>query len=443
MLTYNVNLTYGDGSTAATTDTIRVVLIDGTWYIATFQQTIQNFDWDAFFNPQRPQTWYNLLGYSAVGDFGDGLWPVQQSNYWGFIDGDYEVVIPLMFSHVLQPVYDGMKGIAGGMGFNNGIAIVGLNNAFGVIDVQGEFIVPLSRDYDIQGRVFTDNYIILGSHMFSYDGTILLDNIFQLSGFNENGLLAIIRCDERGSVCALFNPNGEIIFELDNYTAIWQPHYNGIRLATSPTDRFTDYWLPILQNPPGHWGWGVFRYFDAINMNGELFFDEPKPLRIDRITGDWRHTNRTLHDFEVLSLFSYSQNMTFAYNTSGEIIGYADGVWGYWSNGILVSDLREVSDGVVTDPFSQLRGTGGEIINLYSGTSYQFGYIHLINDMVAIVKDENQIFYGLFVKGELLYPLEYTSITQGWLTTGDFTLSRGPEQLTVRITAEGTVVENP
>ena len=55
--------------------------------------------------------------------------------------------------------------------------------------------------------------------------------------------------------------------------------------------------------------------------------------------------------------------------------------------------------------------------------------------------DENRIFYGLFVNDELMYPLEFTGITS--VVAGRFTLRRGPEQKTIRITPEGEVIENP
>jgi|GEM_PF-6094945 len=412
MLTYSVNITYADGSTASTTDTIRVVLIDGTWYIATFQQTIQNFDWDAFFNPQRPQTWYNLLGYDAVGDFAYGLWPVQQNRYWGFIDEGFEVVIPIMYQHIIKPLY-------GRHGFNYGVAVVLVNGANGILDTDGNFFTPLNRDFfnrhyarmnDSQ-VIINENFIVLGSHMFTHEGVILHDNFREVFAHNNYGL--VVGTQAVPGIVG-WGPSLVVDFEGNILSEIGAAGRFGItrRMPNIESDRFSDNWLLVLQYQ---------RYLNAVNLQGGLLFDEWKEWSSTR---HWRHKNSCRDSFDLLAVYSVSQDRTFLFDANGEVVWSEEGEWEHWQGGVMIN-VR-----------------GGQIYRLRDSEISNFGRIRIISNAVAIVMDENQIFYGLFVNDDLYFPLEFTMVQQT-LITGIFNMNRGPEQISIQATNYGVEIINP
>ena len=58
--------------------------------------------------------------FSAIGRFSEGLAPVKGKIQWGYINKDYDIVIPLMYERAFS--------------FKEGLGMVVLNSQYGLID---------------------------------------------------------------------------------------------------------------------------------------------------------------------------------------------------------------------------------------------------------------------------------------------------------------------
>ena len=362
---------------------------------------------------------FEANGYFNAGDFGGGLLPVTVG-YWGFVNIQNETVIPCMYNDVIVPA-------GGRKGFNYGVAIVGLNGAFGAIDMEGNFIVPLNKNYvpsgmlGVGGFIVTKNYILIGNYMFSRDGTKIHDNIYSIFSYSDNGLL--VRFKNEDSVAdVVIDSNGNVL--LDFEIEVYVNNYSGqtYKLSDTKTDDFSEYWFLITRNN--------FE-FNAVSMNGELLFNEWR-TRSDDGDGDWEFTAVYYDSFNVLSLYSSSQDKTFAYDSDGKVIWSAGGKWEYWTNGLMIKNR--------TGGFFRSPDTSGQIANIYSETTFNFGSIEVFSKNSAIVKDENAIFLGLFVNDKLAYDTIYTKIDNKTDSLGRiYTLHRGNETEKILVTHSGTI----
>ena len=66
--------------------------------------------------------------FSAIGRFSEGLAPVKGKIQWGYINKEYDIVIPLMYERAFS--------------FKEGLGMVVLNSQYGFIDHTGQIRIP-------------------------------------------------------------------------------------------------------------------------------------------------------------------------------------------------------------------------------------------------------------------------------------------------------------
>lgn len=172
-------------------DGLRAVMRDGLWgYV--------DEDWEVIVP----------FMYNDRGAFSNGLAPVKQGYFWGVIDRHNNVIVNFQFDSV-YPFTNGFVPLRRPFTFNNGVLGVEVNQAVGVIDETGNFIVPLNQRYNHEGRmafeqrgtVIPTNYpmrffgeffqLQYGWHdIFRLDGTFVRDHANILYTL-ENGNLLI------------------------------------------------------------------------------------------------------------------------------------------------------------------------------------------------------------------------------------------------------------
>jgi hypothetical protein len=389
-----------------------------------------NKTFDGFIDTQNNKV-FEANGYVDVGDYGDGLIPVttdEYGRYWGFVNLDNESVIQMIYNDIETPV-------GGRKGFNDGLAVVGLNGAYGVIDVAGEYVIPMSKEYNVHSNAYytaiiTDTYIILGEYMFTRDGKQLRNDIKDVYCYNNNGLLVYFT-DELYH-CGILNQVGEITLDFGERIQSKLGH-SLVKLSDVPTETVSDYWFLLVGNDSN---------LNLVNLDGEFMFDDWKPGTFIGEIGmpefDWDYSGLYGY-YDLISLYSARQNKTFVYDANGSEIWSGDGKWDYWSNGIIVRPAKDRSSQPQGNPI---------IANIYDGTSSEFGSVEVVNETTAIVSDTGGIFFGLFINGKLAYDLEYTKIDNGssldygggWQKNKvEYTLHKGNEETKILVSRNGTV----
>ena len=355
--------------------------------------------------------------YQDCVDFSEGLFPVRKLNYWGCVDEDNKTVVDFMYNTGIK---DGWGSTGMGRMFEYGRMPVGLNGISGVIDTQGNYIIPLKADGSIGTiELITDSFIICrlpkayrsATEVFAlYDRNgILIDVLSDVYGYTAGALFAAVRHEDRSLEQLIFLSDGQSI-----------PLPNGMRYNRKTSEIVHYYkWVPISTEDARQ------AEYNFISKTGSLLFDEWE-------IGSYAEFYQTPHGYTVFSLYSRetekSRLRVFAPDDSivfDKTIEHANRQSEYFTgfNGIVVAS-----------------GNKKMIVSLNTGETTSYPNIEISGPHTAIVSDS--LFYGLVVDNMLQYDgIVFTRIAYNSYND-TYTLEKGAESITIRVAISGKIV-NP
>ena len=327
--------------------------------------------------------------YHNLTPFSNGLLPVKTGGYWGCVDFNNNTVIDFM--------YDGMS-------VRHGLISAGLNGSVGLMDIKGNYIIPLDPDNGIDSFVYvTQNYIIARTEghfsLYSREGKLLLDDISR-----------IVTYSQKAFVCTLSGTKDTQYLVQSDGSRTELPDGSEVAFVDSTNPPLYNNWLRITIRK------GEDVKSNLINNSNELLFDE---WLEDDIYG--------LYDEKYFRVGAGFDENTRIYTSKIFDI-----------NGNYISSLN--SKGFKGDPYfegSEALALEDVYLDLRTGQSFSFDSIEKTGPYTAIVK--KGVFYGLLHKSELIYDLEYTKISGG--ENGFYTLEKGINKKHIRISMDGQVEE--
>lgn len=350
--------------------------------------------------------------YEDCGNFAEGLCAVKKDGYWGFINKDNETVIEFLYDDVgAKSLEDAKNGtpLSTDIRFRYGFIGVKLNDACGVIDKTGAYIIPLNKDY--YGR------FIIEENFFGYDNGY--PNIYSV--FNHDGNFLI-----RGNIGG-FTSDKMFVRNVDNKHLL-SMDYTG-QILTDFTEMYKDsfvdnkhcedFTIERTIETDGRQYYRIhariwaYHYYNYLDQDGQLLL--ATCIETERIE-DYG-INGTL----IVSYRYSNGESTEIYSPDGTKIKAFEENYDIWHDDIIVSKTYIVS--AIDD-----------------SVNYEFSKIETINDNIAIVTDTNGIFQGLFVGEGLAYATEYNSVTYD-ITADVFTFQKGNEQTKIRVAKNGRIIE--
>jgi len=121
------------------------------------------------------------FSYEDCGSFSDGLAAVKKDDFWGFINAKNEVVIDFIYDEVGTTD----SGDSSFKEFEHGLMTVSINDARGIIDTTGAYVVPLKKehsDIDIHEKVFVIDEVI-----YNHDGKRIAEG--DLLDYDDSGII--------------------------------------------------------------------------------------------------------------------------------------------------------------------------------------------------------------------------------------------------------------
>ena len=427
--------------------------------------------------------------YIERGAFVDGICPVKKDDYWGVIDKFNNVIVDFQYNDVsvdyqynyydnasignatLGYSWDYLYGMDCKFRFGFLGVCVGTppNTAWGVIDTSGEYLIPLNKEYtrayfiepficmrEICGNKLSAN-LPGPSTLYNKDGTVFR-NRTMIVDIYENGNILV--CDNIGGYDYNYDSNSVMLKDTEG----WNDYsYKIINMDGETVKNITEDAFKATRmdeskdyntssgNDGGklgkpYCGWRYYRYLqydkntnDYINYVNYVSTDNGRFLLED--WGDARSASGSMSgrdlDFKdnyvaVYNFIDITNNNTRFYKSDGSLVKQLEGSYEYW-NGFAINE----------DTVNR------ELIDLTSDVQYRFWKFDLyyavdnpITKKVAIVKDEDGIFYGLFIDKSLAYDTSYNSVTYD-LETQSFLLEKGNTKTRIYIDENCKVSEEP
>ena len=336
---------------------------------------------------------YATKGYSLR--YSCGLIPVQRDNYFGFRDQDGETVIPEQFNDISDGVHGKYRVQlpSNQLGFIAGRIGVSVNDTWGVIDTQGDYVIPLSKD--ISAILYLDkDFIIIArsgkTELYDHDGKILstLDGVAGSFATLQNGAYLTLSCKGR----IIVNKAGTVVAK-DKYAV-------GMTILK-------DEWVETNGN--------------FINALGDQFFADNEgagPLGTTTVSENLQLILKRTRSPYVFRIYDFNQKKL------AEISGVED--FKLWNEKYAIARDKSRDGGLQ------------HLIPLAGGKKYTFNEIEVVNENTLIVHNEDGTYYGVFVIDQLAIPMEYNSISS---SNGQLKLQKGPVATTIEIAWNGTITE--
>lgn len=365
---------------------------------------------------------YDELGTA----FYRGVIPVNKNGYWGAIDTKGNTVIDFMYDRMYSSYYGNGYADSDNTGtgfsyenineivrFTNGYIIAELNEAKGLFNYKGDITRPLSQSIERPIYMGVDCYITdVGSehtngyyNMYNWDNE-LLKTFRRFYAFNEEYLYVIV--SDLDSISPIHGSWAEAIDMKGNtvWSAVNMPEINPIFIDINIEKN-----VFIIRSGEAHTGMTyTYSVYDIDGVGRNL---PKKPIYEDIEFHD---------DFMILLA---QQNTTSFYNYN-----------------LLLSEPFLKYDGepflyvsIFNERYILMRKVGiSSSRTLYSIDSkqrYTFGSFEAVSDNIAIVQDQDQVFYGLWINNRLAINYDYTAITYD--EHGSFTLRKGADELKVKV----------
>ena len=377
--------------------------------------------------------------YQDCKGYGDGLFAVKLNGYWGFIDTDGNTAIDFLYTDLFAD------------GFEYGRCFISINGAWGAILSDGTFLVSPAQG--AQSLFYNgEAFFQIGSNVYNQQGTLLRSGnfIWHADGdrclvYSEEGTAEII--DAGGNTVAdlcqtaiqtlpasasvgiypVSQRNDSLYYGFGNWLS-----YDG----SEPTVQMVwDDWILIQAIDPKSTSQGSrSRYYNLINLQGELFWDS------------WKLENYQQEYKDRLAISMY-RNYALVSDLQGNFVE----VWDLTAktslrfDGVLASNLYLWNDFFVTP--KQDDGQGRSLCRIYSlkneGEPYFVSSALAIDENYLQITEENGIFYGLLavnsgVLTEAAFP-EYTRIDYQ-SSQNLITLERGAETTVYWIAPSGALI---
>ena len=393
--------------------------------------------------------------YEEIGVFSDNVCPVKKGGYWGVVNEKNKTVIEFQYDTATEKFVDRLLGVS-------------INGAGGVISKDGNYIIPLNGEY---GKVeqITKSHILMGYDV-NYDvvwGSANATFVFDTSGKElyragassdfmthpvEGERISILDdehfCIVGKNGCRIFDAKGNELFEVNKLLGLEHREYFG--QMNFPFRLFGNGYYYVEYEKNNHWSISLF------NLQGELFFDKQLEKYNEQKRGG-------------ANLFAFPDGSVWCYWNDNYYGGENDVCYfeHYNKNGVLISSGTEQTDedtfvysispwnqnwllkiynhqtSTIYNPFNGNSADFGEIIEFLGQHGSTGGVGWDTKDFPAnaiIVKDTNNIFYGLFVKDKLAIPCEYNKITYN-ASSDFFTLQKGNTSRKIRVARNGRIIE--
>jgi hypothetical protein len=331
--------------------------------------------------------------YDLVATFREGLCAVMTGDYVGFINEQNEMVIDQIYHYTTNIIWLTY-------GFENGLAYVELNDSQGVIDRNGNYVLPLGTgNYNLTNLTgkpyaFFEGCIIFNGNLYSCDGTLLRENT-DAAAIGEQTFFST-----RGDRPAVIDFGGNVIFEGEKsniYNEYYcDGYYFGLGLKEAP--------------------------LIIVDEQGNAFSIPEGRHKLTFCDEGWMINAR---------------DDTFVYDTNGNLLrAVANKDAKYWRNHMIY--LYNPDD---------KNNTRWAVTNITTGETHFFGSVETslstisANCPALIVSNDSKTFYGLYVVDKLAIPTEYTKITSAQNETNVFILERGIETKKIYVSQDGTVIE--
>jgi len=159
------------------------------------------------------------LSFARVGGMSEGMIKFldNESGKWGYADADGKIVIQSQFDFVDS--------------FQDGFAIVGLNNKFGLINKKGEFVIPaeyqriiaLGKGYYSAYKGSVPNPKYFPKAVFNQEGQQLTGALYYDVGNYQNGYFSV--CD--GKATYFIEKNGQQARKLPKFNELGRLEFDG------------------------------------------------------------------------------------------------------------------------------------------------------------------------------------------------------------------------
>ena len=406
--------------------------------------------------------------YSNYGIVFDGVIPMKYDNDWGIIDTRGNTVVDFIYHSMgFGDAAGYVNADRGDRFFYNGTIGVSINDAWGVINASGDFIVPLSRENYYAPVAYPEGFIFIPGNtlssslgtVYSLNGTILAENVRSVQAFDDGSILVLSRAsDEIGSSGSGITHDWDAL--IINKSGIVNKVSSNA--SSSPTDTYSQaraHNYSFVFNAPAKWCVVQFdRKYNFVNSSGQLKWDGGTddaslimrgPYHVVEARASLAHSGsdtKARLNFRDMLYIGYAYDMR---TENADIVASAD-LYGffdysdhtytidvnydssaYW-NPIESATVTRASDGATWE-FGEI-----EPVFLFHYTNQ---YIHWDRVKAFIVQDVGGIFYGLFTeKDGLLYDTVYTSAryNEGANTVS---LTRGNDTTVVWICPNGNAFE--
>ena len=340
--------------------------------------------------------------YEECGFPYEGVVAAKKDGYWGIVDLKGKSIVDFIYEEMIgnDVLQRNAEGALSDRNFINGLIGVSVNDAYGIINTKGEFIIELSKELSyasiyenfIEGGKATQT----GAQLFTSKGKRLLPDpsyytIVVKKEF-ENGSVFVAYDSEDNKYgnfeYAIFEPSGEMIWESGENIepmnfALKSSDFNDLQ---GVVNRDTNEIAFINSKAEVIIGW------IPVRMSGEEIGVSKSHSYISIQTGTWTDLDYRRKEF--------NQTGNVIYDDKGKLIVELQGEEGQYH---LCNDYWAVN--------------GKTLYSLTTKEYLKFSdykdYNNIPNNDVAAILDENGAFYGLFVLGELKTKFEYTSIDLG------------------------------
>jgi hypothetical protein len=342
--------------------------------------------------------------YEEVSSFSEGLCAVKKDGFWGFIDGKDNVDIEFLYDNVglmNDNKYDRR--------FQNGATGVYINKAVGVIDKAGKYLTSLNKDIIGVSYTQVDYYILQVTPDEKYSNLNWHDRPTYAFINSKNSRIRddiedICYSDENILMANVVDKNGKVSFEKIDKSGKTLKRYTNFEGV--PVDTNISNIVEIYRAGDGPSENYVYNYINVKNdkiISGKWVADREKSILNEHIIV---RDNNTIH----------------IYNSKGDLIKKLNGDYSLVKDSYLHNDNNLIT----LDPYKEY--------NLHSFSTF------VPTIKAAIVKDNNDVFYGLYVKDKLAYPCEYTSINYDEKEQ-IFTLKKGATTTRVFVAKNGNIIE--
>jgi len=339
-------------------------------------------------------------------NYGCGLAPFSvgetYSKIYGFEDIDGNTVIEPQFSGV-----NSGRDISAGvpdMRYTNDRMGVRINDAAGVIDTQGNYIIPLSKK--IKNVNIVNGFFILVEEESDRPGRYS-GNEVDTKFYNFQGKL-LFTLEGACSDFIRLNNSEFLTFNCGNE-----------RLAVNKAGK-------IMQREKGKWGdetfddtWRLLTYTFS-NASGQPFPPEERNVTAIRIDEQLKLVAAYYPNAgsPTVALYGFDRNKIFEIATAGGCQ--------FWNNYYAI-----ITNGSTELPYIQ---------PMAGGTKQAFNDIQICNNRALIVQNKDGTFYGIFVNDKLAIPMAYNSIGYD-KEEESFTLTKGAETTRLYIAQNGRIID--